>query len=914
LQRTLAHFKERPGAEGINDAETELQLLGADEDDIGQTHVRLNQMHNGIPVLGGQLIAHLDDQSMRDVSGRMLAEARIDTTPALTDEQAIAAAISALGFTGEFASEPKARLVVLPHQVFKHEDEQGATLVYQVGLRIIDEAWGRAHHQYFVDAKDASIVWHYDGMTSAYGKSLYSGTVYVNSETLARDKYRLRDIERGNSEVRDMNNKTTGNGIEFIDSDNTWGDGTVNNRQTVAVDAYHGFRMAWEYFRTQHGRLGLDGFGAGVNLHVHDINNPNNAGGDKYGLYFGDGDGSTRNPWVSVDVVGHEYTHAMIDYIIPDDSDADSEAGFIYAGESGAIEESFADIFGTEVERYSGSNFDYLIGEDIVAPFQAGGALRNMANPTDSTNGRNNPDHYSNRRFQGACTPNRDTNDWCGVHINSSIMNHAYYLLAEGGTHRLSGISVPKMGYSTARWIFYKALTTGMTNNARFMDMRRETMRVARDEFPDAPRVRKAVERAWDAVGVLDPARSLDSIALTGPAGWNMVWVAVYGSDGNFSVTSRPAGDFAIYASQGAVKLAGDFNGDGATDIALTGPSWWNTIPVLSSMGDGTFRSTNLAPLGERDFPLWASQGAKILTGDFNGDKRTDIALTGNPQWRSVPVAFSNGGGYFYATNARTDDFAIYASQGAKALTGDFNGDDRTDIALTGPSSWDTLPVAFSKGDGRFDVKNERIDNFATWASQALQAGGEAVVGDFNGDGADDIALIGPESWNTIPVAFSNWNGTFTVHNISAVESVFGWAFPLYASAARLNNGVVRVGDFNGDLKADIAIVGIPNFLPVALSNISPTSNRGFNIAIGNVGNFGDWSKQTCLSNGSVLTGDFNRDGRTDIALTGTPGWATIPVAFSFGNGTFDPQNLPAAEFAAWSSLPQVTRLAGRFR
>src|SRR4029434_4821106 len=146
--------------------------------------------------------------------------------------------------------------------------------------------------------------------------------------------------------VTDMNNDTVGKGLEFIDSDNSWGDGTLNDRQTVAVDAHHGYRMTWDFFNTQFGRLGLDGFGAGVNLYVHYGVNVNNAFGSKDGLSFGDGDRLNRNPYVSLDVVGHEYTHAMIDYIIPDDSDPDSDAGMIYAGESGAVEESFADIFG----------------------------------------------------------------------------------------------------------------------------------------------------------------------------------------------------------------------------------------------------------------------------------------------------------------------------------------------------------------------------------------------------------------------------------------------------------------------------------------------------------------------------------------------------------------------------------------
>jgi thermolysin len=612
LQRTLAHFKERPGTEGINDAEAELKLLGADEDDIGQTHVRLSQFHNGVPVFGGQLIAHLDERSMQDFSGRVFEEARIDTTAVLSAEQAIAAATSDLGFTGVFASKPNAKLFVLPHRVFKHEDEQGATLVYQVGLKITDEKSGPAHHQYFVDARDGSIVWSYDSMTSAYGNSLYSGSVYVNSETLPRNQFRLRDPDRGYSEVRDMNNDTTGNGFEFIDSDNTWGNGTpYNDRQTVAVDAYHGLRMAWEYFRTQHGRLGLDGYGAGVNLYVHYGVNFNNAFGSSSGLYFGDGDRLNNNPLVSLDVVGHEYTHAMIDYIIPDDSDADSDAGFIYAGESGAVEESFADIFGTEVERYFGSNFDYLIGEDFVTPFQAGGAARDMANPISL----GLPDHYSIRAFQGACTPNKDTNDNCGVHTNSSIMNHVYYLLAEGGTHRLSRATIPRMGYSTTRWIFYKALTTGLTKSARFADVRRETIRVAKREFPNAPWVHQAVATAWDAVGVFEMSSAPAAIS----RGSNTLDVFTRGSDGACWHRAWNGSAWTVWESLGGYII-------GAPAVASWGP---NRMDVFVRGGDNQLYQNTWNGF---NWSGWTPLGGVLTSSPTAvswGSNRMDVFVTG---------------------------------------------------------------------------------------------------------------------------------------------------------------------------------------------------------------------------------------------------------------------------------------------
>jgi len=111
--------------------------------------------------------------------------------------------------------------------------------------------------------------------------------------------------------------------------------------------------------------------------------------------------------------------------------------------------------------------------------------------------------------------------------------------------------------------------------------------------------------------------------------------------------------------------------------------------------------------------------GTEIIGTDYNGDGRTDIALTGGTGWISLPVAFSQGNGSFSVTNTLINDFATFATQpGAKIVSGDFNGDGRTDVALTGGIGWISLPVAFSQGDGSFTVTNTLIDGFATFATQ----------------------------------------------------------------------------------------------------------------------------------------------------------------------------------------------------
>jgi hypothetical protein len=355
-----------------------------------------------------------------------------------------------------------------------------------------------------------------------------------------------------------------------------------------------------------------------------------------------------------------------------------------------------------------------------------------------------------------------------------------------------------------------------------------------------------------------------------------------------------------------ASVVAGDFNGDGRTDLALTGASTWRNVPVAFSHGDGSF-DLKYSPDDETDediarFSLWAAApGAQILTGDFNGDGRTDLALTGASAWRNVPVAFSNGDGSFKVTSAEPSDFASWASEpGVTVTTGDFNNDGRTDVALTpGPrSEWTGLPVALSNGDGTFEVTNKPLEDFATLARVP---GVRVTAGDFNNDGRTDVVLIpGPESeWTGLPVALSNGDGTFEVTNEPLED---------FATLARVPGVKVTAGDFNNDGRTDLALTGGAKWetIPVAFSN----GDGKFEVTDLPAPNFTGWAQVPGVK---VTAGDFNNDGSTDLALTGGAKWETMPVAFSNGDGTFEVTNEPLKDFAGWAQAPGATVVSGDF-
>jgi thermolysin len=187
----------------------------------------------------------------------------------------------------------------------------------------------------------------------------------------------------------------------------------------------------------------------------------------------------------SLDVVAHELTHGVTDY----------SSGLIYENESGALNEAFSDIMGTSIVFFyqqpgtGAGTADYIIGNDVVTP----GGIRNMQNPRVF----GDPDHYSNR-FIG-------TLDNGGVHINSTIVTHAFYLALEGGTNQTSGLAVQGVGAGSREQmerVFYRAFVQLMPSNATFSVARAVTVRAAQDLLGANSAVERSLIQAWTAVGV----------------------------------------------------------------------------------------------------------------------------------------------------------------------------------------------------------------------------------------------------------------------------------------------------------------------------------------------------------------------------------------------------------------------------
>lgn len=339
-------------------------------------------------------------------------------------------------------------------------------------------------------------------------------------------------------------------------------------------------------------------------------------------------------------------------------------------------------------------------------------------------------------------------------------------------------------------------------------------------------------------------------------------------------------------------RRRGDVNGDGRADIFLAGVGSLSATPVAHSSGDGNFQ---VVANPNYIFNALASLYATVMTsGDFDGDGKEDFLLLEKGGSASVPIAYSNGDGTFRLTAAALANFSTWlAHAGAQLVAGDFNGDSRTDIALAGGAGWNTVPVALSQGDGTFSQTNHFIGTFATWAASPRV---KVLSGDFDNDGRYDLALVGGSGWSTIPVARSNGDGTFTVSNNSVAN------FPQWAQEA---NAKFVAADFSGDGRADIALLGTNrSSIPVAFA----TYNGGFIVTNHLSTLFAAWAREPSVK---VVAGDFDNDGADDIALTGVFGWNTIPVAFSGRNGSFTVTNNVVSSFPAWSTEPSAKARSG---
>ena len=445
-------------------------------DPDGVSHVHMNRSYLGLPVLGGDVVAHLTKAGvLREVTRMQAAPLTLATTPTITASAANRAAAAAL------KGRPTGTATLAVDAI-----EASPILVYRSD---VTTAEGVMH--VLVNAKSGAVVdkWAEEQTVTGSGTGYNVGAVSLDT-TLSGSTYQLKDPNRGNTYTVDMNNRRLGSGTLFTDADNVWGTGALSSRQTVAVDAQYGVAETWDFYKDTFGRLGIAGDGTGSYNRVHYGNSYSNASWSDscFCMTYGDGDGTNYNPFASLDVAGHEMTHGV----------TSRTAGLNYSGESGGLNEAMSDIMGTLVEFYSNNAkdpADYLIGEKILVD---GTPLRWMDDPSKDGN---------SAKCWSSTVGNLD------VHYSSGVANHAFFLLSVGsGAHTVNGVTynsptcnsstVTGIGNAAAGAIFYKALTTYMTSTTNYAAARTATLNAARDLYGTTSTQYAATAAAWSAVSV----------------------------------------------------------------------------------------------------------------------------------------------------------------------------------------------------------------------------------------------------------------------------------------------------------------------------------------------------------------------------------------------------------------------------
>jgi bacillolysin len=492
----------------------ELRLVSTREDTMleGRTHERLDQYHRGVRVVGGQIVRQLEGSLTQSIFGTLYEQIELDTTPRLSADQARDRAAAITG--GKLLQGRAPELVVLPQ-----DDRYSlAWIVYarttgDIVQLFIDAATG-------AELKRLSALHHQAAVGTGTGvrgdrkkvSTTRVGDAYYASDDLRPPVINTLDMKSNIVRTFDILDGIVAPAQSDIasDGDNTWSDPAV-------VDAHAYLGWSYDYAFKRFGRRGVDNADRPVLAIVHPVDRANLFASEELLLFFVNafycppcgpngvgmlmfGEGVPPNVSTiggqyidyfsaALDIVAHEFTHGVTHHT----------SRLILEGEPGALNEGFSDIMGVGTEFFfastGGQQTDYIVGEDTIRPVRPGAVagLRSLADPGM----HGNPDHYS-RRFTGF-------EDSGGIHINATIPGHAFYLAIEGGTNRTSGLSVQGVGGGNREQIeriFYRGFTSFLTPNSRFADARRATLQAATELYGGSSPAFRAVQQAWDAVGV----------------------------------------------------------------------------------------------------------------------------------------------------------------------------------------------------------------------------------------------------------------------------------------------------------------------------------------------------------------------------------------------------------------------------
>ncbi|MRX73792.1 peptidase M4 family protein [Bacillus lacus] len=514
-----------------------LKEVKTNKDQLGMTHVRLQQTKNGIPVDRNEINVHFNEENVvTSVNGNYNTEVdslNINTVPAVNESSAVSAARTAVS-APQSVEFQTAELVIFPH-------EEDTYLAYRVNLEFFSGTPGNWY--VYVDAKTGKVIEKHDAMTGfKFFSDVLSADIVEDKEPKNAQGPNPKAIEKASAfkpakgtglgttgAVKSLNLSHgnipgSGEGSTFYLADHTTpamdGIFTYNMKNTSnqiwlysnknaswkntlytgdssswekvgqgpAVDAHANSRIVYDYFQKNHGRNSLDGNGMAIRSRVHYGTAYNNAfwSNGIAMMTYGDGDGKQFVPLAALDVTAHEMVHGITHY----------NGGLRYRFETGAINEAYSDTFAAIVDD---SNWD--VGEDIMgSDWIANGrsALRSNSDPGKFPTGQQYwrysidgegryPAHMDEYYYLPA---NMDNG---GVHINCTILQHSAYLVAE--KYGMGRKVVADTWYRAYDYLHY---------DASFAEFREAILQSATDLYGEGSKQYKAFISAFDDIGLYE--------------------------------------------------------------------------------------------------------------------------------------------------------------------------------------------------------------------------------------------------------------------------------------------------------------------------------------------------------------------------------------------------------------------------
>lgn len=436
---------------GLGDSFT-LRRIEPDKQ-LNYAHVRLDQTYHDIPVHNKQLIVHIDPQeTIVAVNGHFVPNINVMTVPLVSTTDAEQVALDNLLNAQLTASErarvkpqilsEKTKLVIYLDET----NENHATLTWYVTILTTSPL---GQWRFFVNARRPAVTAAYDELSNAKERETYT----ADNDTDIPGRFLIGEGER--------------------------------SRDAIAQAAHDGAGKVYDYYFSKFQRDSVDGQGGMLISTVHYGSDPADAEnaawiGELQQMIYGDGGRIFKPLSYGLDVVGHEFTHGVIG----------STAGLEYQSQSGALNESYADVFGALIDRGN-----WYIGEAVIKspPFPQpylrsleDPNMRGSFDPRDPLSGVGQPKHVD----EYARLPVSRRGDNGGVHINSGIPNYAAYLIGQ------------RIGPDKLEQIYYRALTQYLGPDSQFIDAARATVRAAQDLYANVPADAQNVRDGFTGVGL----------------------------------------------------------------------------------------------------------------------------------------------------------------------------------------------------------------------------------------------------------------------------------------------------------------------------------------------------------------------------------------------------------------------------